>query len=165
MCDLIAGGYGSENLPFDHLWCQWHTVSDARLQNHSIFVPQSESRKPNCGAIGILTGIGIRMESGNYFLRLGIQHPFKLHITLLTKLIVDVVSCRFHGPSPVLWGSTNKASAVTRPPQGGWQRPCRPQKEGHFPNRSETCGVCLSTNAGNSPTRSGSSTVSAKSMC
>ncbi len=38
----------------------------------------------------------------NYFLRLGIQHPFKLHITLLTKLIVDRVSRRFQGPSPVL---------------------------------------------------------------
>ncbi len=35
-----------------------------------------------------------------YFLRLGIQHPFKLHITLLTKLIVDRVSRRFQGPSP-----------------------------------------------------------------
>ncbi len=59
----------------------------------------------------------------DYFLRLGIQHPFKLHITLLTKLIVDVVSRRFQGPSPVLRGSTNKASAVIRPPQGGGKDP------------------------------------------
>ncbi len=36
------------------------------------------------------------------------MHPFKLQITLLTKLIVDVVSRRFQGPSPVLRGSTNK---------------------------------------------------------
>ncbi len=48
----------------------------------------------------------------NYFLRLGIHHPFKLHITLLTKLIVDVVSRTFQGLSPVLQGSTNKVSAV-----------------------------------------------------
>ena len=48
----------------------------------------------------------------NYILRLGIQHPFELHITLLTKLIVDVVTRRFQGPSPVLRGSTNKVSAV-----------------------------------------------------
>ncbi len=41
----------------------------------------------------------------NYFLRLGIQHPFKLHMTVLTKLIIDVVSRRFQGPSPVLRGA------------------------------------------------------------
>ena len=31
-------------------------------------------------------------ENVSYLLRLGIQHLFKLHITLLTKFIVDVVS-------------------------------------------------------------------------
>ncbi len=39
-----------------------------------------------------------QVKENNYFLRLGIQHPFKLHVTLLTKLIVDVVSHRFQGP-------------------------------------------------------------------
>ncbi len=54
----------------------------------------------------------------DYFLRLGIQHPFKLPITLLTKLIVHVLSRTFQGPSPVLRGRTNKVSeAQERDPE------------------------------------------------
>ncbi len=57
----------------------------------------------------------------NYFLRLGIQHRFKLHITLLTKLIVDVVSRRFQGPSPVLQRSTETLLVLPRSTgEGRW---------------------------------------------
>ncbi len=47
----------------------------------------------------------------DYFLRLGKQHPFKLHITLLTKLIVDRVSRRFQERDPEIYDSRYLRSA------------------------------------------------------
>ncbi len=40
-----------------------------------------------------------------FFLGESIQHPFKLHITLVTKLTIDGANRRLQGPSPVLQGS------------------------------------------------------------
>ena len=51
----------------------------------------------------------------DYFLRLGIQDPFKLHITLLTELIVDVLSRRFQGPLLCFRGALTRSQRSHAP--------------------------------------------------
>ena len=111
----------------------WQDFSASESENPPIAINNERSLALTCFEIKVICWFA-ECSKRQLFLRFCIQHPVKVHITLLTKPRIRQVSRSFS----VSLRCASRERALRR--RGGWQRHYRPQKRGTSQYRPATFG-------------------------